>query len=297
MDDLLNNFLNYIQFERRFSKHTVKSYKTDLKQFFAYVSESYEIVSILEVNHIIIRSWIVELKENKISNKTINRKISTLKTLYKFLLKKNIIEVNPMLKIIAPKQAKRLPTFFNNETINKILEGDFFTKDFSGYRDALILDLLYSTGIRLQELITIKESSIDNKQLKVLGKRNKERIIPITDRLNKIINQYITFKNNQNFENKVEFLLVTDKGLKLYDKFVYRRVNHYISLVTTEKKRSPHTLRHSFATNMLNNGAQLHSIKELLGHSSLAATQVYTHNSIKKLKDTYKKYHPKLNNN
>jgi integrase/recombinase XerC len=297
MEHLLNNFLNYIQFERRFSNHTITSYKTDLKQFFKYIETTYNVISIEEVSHAIIRSWIVELKENEISNKTINRKISTLKTLYKYLLKQHITTINPMLKIIAPKQAKRLPTFFNDETISKILEGDFFSKDFNGYRDALILDLLYSTGIRLQELITIKESSINDKQLKVLGKRNKERIIPITDRLNGIINQYVKLKSNQNFENKIECLLVTDKGLKLYDKFVYRRVNYYISLVSTEKKRSPHTLRHSFATNMLNNGAQLHSIKELLGHSSLAATEVYTHNSIKKLKDTYKKYHPKLNNN
>lgn len=297
MENTLNNFLNYIKHERRFSDHTLTSYRTDLLQFFKYINLNYDINKIEKVNHDIIRSWIVELKENNLSNKTINRKISTLKTLYKYLQKKELIGVNPMLKIVSPKQSKRLPTYFNDDIIEKIFREDVFTNNFEGYRDALIIDLLYSTGIRLQELITIKESDLSNNQLKVLGKRNKERIIPITDRLNQIIDTYLISKNEQKFQSNTHYLLVTNKGAKLYDKFVYRRVNHYISLVTTEKKRSPHTLRHSFATNMLNNGAQLHSIKELLGHTSLAATQLYTHNSIKKLKDAYKKYHPKINNN
>lgn len=297
MNEILNSFLDYIQYERRFSKHTLTSYRTDLNQFSTYLKESYDINLVEEINHTIIRSWIVELKEQNISNQTINRKISSLKTFFKYLLKKNIVEVNPMLKIITPKTAKRLPTYFSDNVIAKILEGDFFVNNFEGCRDYLIIDLLYSTGIRLQELITIKENDVSNNQLKVLGKRNKERIIPITDRLVAEIEKYLELKKEQNFTNKEENLLVTDKGAKLYDKFVYRRVNYYISLVATDKKKSPHTLRHSFATNMLNNGAQLHSIKELLGHSNLAATQVYTHNSIKKLKDTYKKYHPKLNNN
>lgn len=294
MEEHTNNFYNYIKFEKRYSAHTLKSYTTDLSQFLMYLNDNYEIKNILDVDYTIIRSWVVELKENKISNKTINRKISTLKTFYKFLLKNETIEINPMLKIVKPKQSKRLPTFFSNDKINEVLTPEFFTDDFNGTRDYLLIDLLYSTGIRLQELITIKETSVSNNKIKVLGKRNKERIIPITERLEEKINNYLNLKHQQNFTNHSEYLLVTNKGLKLYDKFVYRRVNYYISLVSTEKKKSPHTLRHSFATNMLNEGAQLNSIKELLGHSSLAATQVYTHNSIKKLKDTYKKYLPKL---
>lgn len=285
-------FYNNIQFERRLSKHTLISYKTDLTQFQEFLETTFRYTNYSQAEYNEIRTWIVFLKDKNLSNRSINRKISALKSMYKHLLVKEEVERNPMLKIISPKQSKKLPVYFEQKILEKLFETENFTKDFKGFRDLLILELLYGTGMRLSELIHIKEQDIVGKEVKVLGKGNKERLIPLTENLIILIGGYKKIKNEE-FEQSGNYLLVTNKGKKMYEKFVYRTVNSYLSKVTNEKKKSPHTMRHSFATNMLNNGAKLHTIKEMLGHASLSATQVYTHNSIERLKETYKKFHPK----
>lgn len=288
----LDKFYRYIEIERRLSPHTVVAYKNDLNSFGEFIHDFQEVSSLLEINSSIIRAWIVELKDESKTNRTINRKISALKSFYNFLLKHHVVEKDITENIVLPKSEKKLPTFFSVKQMEQLF--DHMIKelsDFQSYRDYLILQILYGTGIRQAELIGIKEMDISKEYIKVLGKRNKERLVPITDELYSLIKDYLEIKKNQKIEN--EYLLVTDKGKKMYPKFVYRVVNKYINVVSTEQKRSPHTLRHSFATNTLNNGAQLHTVKEVLGHSSLAATQVYTHNSIERLKEAYKKFHPK----
>lgn len=290
----LESFQNYVKNERRLSVHTLTSYSTDLSQFQDFLSQKFRLSHFAEATHNEIRMWIVELKENEISRRSINRKISTLKSFYKYLLIRKEIGVNPMNKIISPKQSKKLPVYFEQRKLNELFEIKVFSGDFKGLRDVLVLELLSGTGIRLSELIQIKESDIEKDQIKVLGKGNKERIVPITQNIQTLIHLYKEEKANV-FSGESGFLLITNKGNKLYEKFVYRLVNHYLGLVTNEKKKSPHTMRHSFATNMLNNGAQLQTIKEILGHANLSATQVYTHNSIERLKDAYKKFHPKEN--
>lgn len=290
-----DEFLNFLKNEKRLSIHTITSYSTDINQFQLFLEKELKIKTYTEVSFNEIRMWIVELKESDISNRSINRKISTLKSLYKYFLKIQKIKINPMLKVIAPKQSKKLPVYFDQKLLNNLFNSEVFTNDFKGLRDILIMELLYGTGIRLSELIQIKQSDIDNLEIKVLGKGNKERIVPITKNISSIMSLY-NDKKKEDFKNtENDYLLLTNKGDKLYEKFVYRIVNHYLGLVTNEKKRSPHTMRHSFATNMLNNGAQLHTIKEILGHANLSATQIYTHNSIERLKDAYKKFHPKEN--
>lgn len=291
----IEEFSNYIQNERRLSPHTLTAYQTDLRQFQDFLEETLILKSFTEGTYNEIRMWIIHLKENEISNRSINRKISTLKSLYKYFITKQKVKVNPMLKIIAPKQSKKLPVYFDQKLLNNLFNSEFFTNDFIGIRDILIMELLYGTGMRLAELINIKQTDIDNLEIKVLGKGNKERIIPITKNIASFISLYNEKRKKEFTTKNNDFLLLTNKGDKLYEKFVYRIVNHYLGLVTNEKKKSPHTMRHSFATNMLNNGAQLHTIKEILGHANLSATQVYTHNTIERLKDAYKKFHPKEN--
>jgi integrase/recombinase XerC len=291
----IEEFSNYIQNERRLSPHTLTAYQTDLRQFQDFLEETLILKSFTEGTYNEIRMWIIHLKENEISNRSINRKISTLKSLYKYFITKQKVKVNPMLKIIAPKQSKKLPVYFDQKLLNNLFNSEVFTNDFIGIRDILIMELLYGTGMRLAELINIKQTDIDNLEIKVLGKGNKERIIPITKNIASFISLYNEKRKKEFTTRNNDFLLLTNKGDKLYEKFVYRIVNHYLGLVTNEKKKSPHTMRHSFATNMLNNGAQLHTIKEILGHANLSATQVYTHNTIERLKDAYKKFHPKEN--
>ncbi len=290
-----DSFKNYVQNERRLSIHTLTSYTTDLSQFQEFLVQRFRLTHFAEATHNEIRMWVVELKENGISSRSINRKISTLKSFYKYLLIRNEVDSNPMLKIISPKQSKKLPVYFEQKKMDTLFEQSVFTNDFKGVRDILIMELLYGTGIRLSELINIKDTDIYTNEIKVLGKGNKERIIPITNKLKDFIPFYKEKRKEEFSVLNTPNLLVTNKGDKLYEKLVYRTVNHYLGLVTNEKKRSPHTMRHSFATNMLNNGAQLHTIKEILGHANLSATQVYTHNSIERLKDAYKKFHPKEN--
>ena len=286
-----NGFLEFIQFEKRSSSHTLVAYSNDLKQFITYLKTSYEITNSSEVNHTIIRSWVVSLIEQKISPRTVNRKITTLKTFYKFLLRQNIVTENPMLKILSPKTSKRLPVFIEKDKMDTLLDDTVFGDDFEGQRNKLIIELFYATGIRLTELINLRQANVDiyQCQIKVLGKRNKERIIPFNTVLKEQIQQYITAKGDLNDE----FLFINKNGKQLYEKFVYRIVNTYLSQITTVNKKSPHVLRHTFATHMLNNGADLNAIKELLGHANLSATQIYTHNTVEKLKNIHKQAHPK----
>lgn len=238
-----------------------------------------------------IRAWIVELINNSHSNRTVNRKLSSLRTFFKWAQKNHIIEVDPMLKIRGPKQEKRLPEFVKQEEIETEDLNTLFPDGFSGLRDRLIIEVFYQTGIRLSELINLKQVDFDNEKIKVLGKRNKERIIPITTALSDQIKDYLISPVYQGAN--IEYIFITDKGNKLYPKFVYRKVNYYLSLLTNLSKRSPHVLRHTFATHMLNNGAGLETLKEILGHANLSATQVYTHNSFDQISKIYKQSHPR----
>ena len=287
-------FIRYLQFEKRFSPHTVTAYQNDLKQFFDFLICKQLDLSV--VTHKNVRGWMVELMDNGSEAKTINRKISSLRSFYKFLLREKLLDTNPMTHVQAPKIPKRLPVVVSEQKMNELLDsGDAFKDDFGGLRDRLIIELLYGTGMRLSELVNLKESDINTyeQHIKVLGKRNKERIIPINSSLTKLIGEYTRKKLDQNFYNKASSLIVTNEGKDVYSKFIYRIVKSSLAHISTHDKKSPHTLRHTFATALLNRGADLNAIKELLGHSSLAATQVYTHNSVEKLKLIYKQAHPK----
>jgi integrase/recombinase XerC len=289
---LKQKFLDYIRFEKRYSVHTVISYSRDLDQFEIYLGEVYELNDLLEAGHQMVRSWIVKLMEVGITARTINRKLSTLKSFYKYSLRQGEITKNPMNKVVAPKTAKKLPEFVEQDKMQLLFRDDVFSDDFASLRDRLMLELLYATGIRLSELVGLKESDVSANAIKVLGKRNKERIIPVGNFLMELIQNYLNKKKEISLEQN-EYLLVTDRGDKLYDKFVYRKVNYYLGVITTANKKSPHVLRHTFATHMLNNGADLNAIKELLGHANLSATQVYTHNTIEKLKNVHSQAHPR----
>lgn len=291
IDNCRDRFVEYLQFEKRFSPHTLVAYQTDLSQFIDYLEHTYEIKTIEEINHSLIRSWIVDLMNHKISPRSVNRKITTLKTFYKFLLRQKIVVENPMLKIQSPKTSKRLPVFVEKEKMDALLDTIEFGDDGAGLRNKLIIELFYATGMRLSELINLKESDVDlyANQVKVLGKRNKERIIPFAAELKNLIKKYMDSKP----ESSMDLLFLSDKGKKMSEKFVYTSVKMYLSQVTTIDKKSPHVLRHTFATHMLNNGADLNAIKDLLGHANLSATQVYTHNTVEKLKNIHKQAHPK----
>lgn len=288
------SFLNYLRYEKRLSEHTLLAYTNDLEQLNSYLKTVYSIEDIREVTHSVIRSWIVSLIENKLSSRSANRKISTLKSFYKFLIREKVIDSNPMHKIQSPKIPKRLPVFIEESKMNSLSEDVTFENNITGKRNLLIIEMFYTCGIRRNELINLKELDINLKgnTIKVLGKRNKERIVPITQELKKLIEDYSAEKKKNNLVDN-EFLFITDSGDKLYPKLVYRIVTGTLEQITTLSKKSPHVLRHTFATHLLNNGANLNAIKELLGHSSLAATQVYTHNTIEKLKSVYSKAHPK----
>lgn len=292
-------FLQYLEFEKRFSPHTLAAYQSDLQQFSSFLANTYEITSVNEVKHTHIRSWIVELMQEKIQPRSINRKLSCLKTFFKYLQKRKLIAKNPMQKIVAPKMGKRLPAFVNKQKIDLLFKDVDFGKGYSGLRNRTMLELLYGTGMRRSELIGLKveDVNLDQATLKVLGKGNKERMIPLSPHLMEILKEYLIFRKEVFGSASSAPLLLTDKGQKMYPKLVYNLVKRYLSVVTTIEQRSPHVLRHSFATHLSDNGADLNAIKELLGHASLAATQVYTHNSIERLQEVYKKAHPKAEKN
>ena len=287
---LQNKFITYLSSEKRFSEHTIKSYATDLKQFTSFLSSEFQIIDeIHEISFQIIRTWIASLLEKGINPRSVNRKISTLKTYFKFLIREGELIENPMMKVVAPKSKKRLPVFIEEDQIASLLNEVQFEEGFVGQRNKLIIELFYVTGIRLSELINIKISDVDfnNQSIKVLGKRNKERIIPLSSNVINELNLFIKY-NKQN-----KYLFTNLDGGKLYNKLVYRLVIKYIGKISSVNKKSPHILRHTFATHMLNNGADINAIKELLGHANLSATQFYTHNTIKKLKKVYKQAHPR----
>jgi integrase/recombinase XerC len=299
---MVDNFLKYIEFEKRYSKHTLISYQNDLSQFSLFIEAEFNLSNPQEASYSIIRSWIVKLAETKITPKSINRKIAALRSYYKFLLRNGMISKDPTIKIKAPKVKKSLPVFVEEEKLIKLLDGIIsednligFEEDFSGNRDRLIIELLYGTGIRLSELIEAKIQDVNFYEgtIKVLGKGNKERIIPMNHTLVERIKEYNLLKKKEGLSNSIEYLIVTNEGTQTYPMFIYRTVRKYLDNATTVEKRSPHVLRHSFATHLLNKGADLNAIKDLLGHSSLAATQVYTHNSLEKLKEIFKQAHPK----
>jgi len=291
----IDAFINYIQYEKRYSDNTVKSYKRDLLQFKDYLTQYYELENIVQAHHTHIRSWIVHMSQNGIVSKSIHRKMSSLRSFFKYCKKRNHIGINPMSKIVTPKLNKRLPTFVEEDKMRQLIENTPFTDDFYGMRDLLIIELLYQTGIRRAELISICDTDIDwsNRTLKILGKGNKERILPLQQALFDLIEVYQGFRDSTFGSDLDGKLLLTDKGQPLYPKFVYNKVKAYLSTITSKDKKSPHVLRHSFATHLANRGAELNAIKSLLGHASLASTQVYTHNTIEKLKNVYKSAHPK----
>jgi integrase/recombinase XerC len=290
-----NSFIQYIKFEKRFSPHTVLAYESDLSQFFNYAESTYETEAPGEINHSMVRSWIVSMMEQKITPRSINRKITTLKTFYKFLLRTGEIKMNPMQKVQAPKISKRLPVYVEEPGMQILFSEVDFGKGFIGVRDRLMMELFYATGMRLSELVNLTDQDFDleNCQVKVLGKRNKERIIPFADPLKVMIRQYIEEKRSLKTADQKGHFFVDEHGKTIPSKKPYYIVKKYLKLATTIDKKSPHVLRHTFATHMLNNGADLNSVKELLGHANLAATQVYTHNTIEKLKQVYKQAHPR----
>ena len=292
---MINSFLDYLSLEKKYSVHTVTAYKNDLISFRNFLVEEFSQEKLVEVNYSQIRSWIVVLVDSKLSNKTVNRKVSSLKSLYKFLQKSDQIDVNPLSKHKSLKVAKKVQVPFTSNEINSVIFNIGEGNDFVSLRNKLIVELFYSTGIRRAELINIKEKDISfsNNVIKVLGKRNKERFVPLLQSVVKSMKKYLELKKE--IFKDVEELFITEKGNKIYETLVYRIINSYFSNVSSKVKKSPHILRHSFATHLLNEGADLNSVKELLGHSSLASTQVYTHNSLDAIKKVYNNAHPRGN--
>jgi len=289
------SFLKHLQFERRYSPHTLSSYKMDLDQFEVFCQSVDRDMVADHADFRLIRSWVVSMMESGLAARTVNRKITTLKSFYKYLLQQELISANPMDKVLSPRQNKRLPHFVEEDKINMLLDEYEFSPDFKGIRNRLIIEMFYITGMRLSELINLKNANIDynNLTVKVLGKRNKERLIPFHQSYLTVFKDYISLREETFGNPDHDHFFVTDKGKALYEKFVYRVVNHYLRFVTTMEKRSPHVLRHTFATHMLNKGADLNAIKEILGHANLSATQVYTHNTFEKLRTIYKQAHPR----
>lgn len=292
----IQSFIDYLKFEKRYSAHTIRSYRDDLVQFFSFLETQFGSAGLKEISQSFVRSWLASLKDDEVTARTINRKISTLKSFFKFQLKNGVIENTPMFNITAPKISKRLPVFIKEKDLadlTKVLITN--TENWDGLNTKMLITVFYSTGMRLSELINMKERQVDfsRRQLKILGKGNKERIIPATDDLLGMIRDYINEKRKV-FEKSDDVFLVNAKGKKLYPKYAYNLIKNILSNeVKTLDKKSPHVLRHTFATHLMNNGANLDAVKELLGHASLASTQVYTHNTIEKLKKVYKKAHPK----
>ena len=291
-------FIAYLALEKKYSLNTLKAYENDLAEFSLFCKAECPKEFIDHVSYAIIRNWIVALVDAKIANRTINRKISSLKAYYKFLLKTETIAVNPLAKHKALKTAKKIEIPFSEAEMQQVLNALSFSDDFEGLRDKLIIELLYATGIRRIELVMMRLSNVDlqQKTIKVLGKRNKERIIPLIDSLVVLFQEYFNSRKAVVINESDDFVFLLKSGSKIYETLVYRIINHYFSLVSSKVKKSPHILRHTFATHLLNKGADLNSVKELLGHASLASTQVYTHNSIAELKKVHLRSHPRNKN-
>jgi len=292
--DYQESFVDYLRYEKRNSFHTVTAYKNDLDQFVQFCAE---VVGEFDVNTVdakLVRNWIVSLMEHKLSARSVTRKVSSVKSFFKYLMKMKVIGENPAMQVTLPKIRKKLPMFVEEKNINQLLDNGFFTNDFVGIRDQLIITLFYDSGIRLSELIGLKDASIDSKAclMKVLGKRNKERLIPYPESMNSLLNNYLE-KRNEILGYQPEKLLVTEKGDPVYEKLVYRIVKKNLGKVTLLEKKSPHVLRHSYATHLSNRGADLNAVKELLGHANLAATQIYTHTTFKRVHEIYKQAHPR----
>lgn len=288
-------FISYLREVRKYSDHTLIAYDNDLKQFFLYLENTYSSNDYQSVNQDHIRSWLVDFINRNTNPKTIHRKLSSLNSFYKYLIKEGHTTTNPASCIFIPKVPKRLPVIVSEENMDQLISGNNFTNDFDGIRDKLIIEMFYFTGMRLSELICLRDKDIYRTDLllKVKGKRNKERLIPFEKSFSDAIERYFNERNKKFIDKNNDYFFVTGKGEKMYPKAVYNLVNQHLEHVSTNLKRSPHVLRHSFATAMLENGCDLASIKELLGHSSLSATQVYTHNTIARIKKIYNQSHPK----
>jgi integrase/recombinase XerC len=290
-----DEFLSYLRFEKRYSAYTIESYQNDLSQYHVFCLESGSKDIVLD--HSIIRMWIVSLLEKGITARSVNRKLSTLKTFSKYLIREGLLKSNPLEKVLKPKMSKRIPSFIDQEKLNDVLDNFDFGDDYQGNRNQVIIEILYQTGIRRSELVGLKTSSVNLQEnnIRILGKRNKERIIPLNPDLSARIKIYLNLREKIFPGIIEESLFLTIGGEPIYPKLVYRLVNQFLKMVTTLEKKSPHLLRHTFATHLLNKGADINAIKELLGHANLAATQVYTHNTFEKLKDIYKQAHPRAN--
>ena len=288
-------FVEYLSFEKRYSGHTIRAYHDDLTSFAGYIRQEFGGMALQEITPAVVRSWLASLKEAGLASRSVNRKISSLRSFYKFQLRMGTVGQTPMTAIVAPKSARRLPVFVERGAMEELFGEVQFPDDWEGRTDRMLLALLYQTGIRLSELIRLKEAQVDagNRTIKVLGKGNKERVIPISGELATVLRDYKEDKRGRFEAPDTDVLLVGPKGRQLYPAYVYRAVRAYLAKVTTIDKKSPHVLQHTFATHLMNAGAELNSVKELLGHASLAATQVYTHNTIEKLKNVHKKAHPK----
>jgi integrase/recombinase XerC len=292
--DYQESFVNYLKYEKRCSSHTVIAYKNDLDQFVQFCTKMVGEFNVKKVDAKLVRNWIVLLMENELSALSVNRKVTTIKSFFKYLMKEQIVESNPATYLALPKIRKKLPNFVEENNLQHLLDDGFFEDDFIGIRDKLVITLLYGTGIRLSELLLLKDSDFDKKMclIKVLGKRKKERIIPYPLSINSLLELYINVRDNV-VGFKTEKLLVTEDGKPAYEKLIYRVVNNNLAKVTMLEKKSPHVLRHTYATHLLNKGADLNAVKELLGHSNLAATQIYTHTTFERLHDIYKQAHPR----
>jgi len=292
---IINKFVDYLNLEKSYSPNTIKAYYTDLKDFESFLKSNFDNTNIEESNYSIIRSWIVELVNSGNSNRTVNRKISSLKSFFKFLIKTDSIKSSPLEEHMPLKQKKKIQVPFSKEEITSLLDSDFFPDTYKGLLQKTIISFFYFTGVRRIELIELKESNLDLKSetVKVLGKRNKERVIPLLPKISILIQEYISQRNSIISKFNHDLVFLSKKGDKLSEKFVYRTVSDYFKLVSSKTKKTPHILRHSFATHLINEGADINSVKELLGHASLSATQIYSHTSMDKIKEVFQKSHPR----
>jgi len=288
------SFINFLKYEKRYSPHTVTAYNNDLDQFVEFCTKMVGDFIVKDIDAKLVRGWVVSLMEKDISPRSVGRKVTSVKSFYNHLMKEQVVEINPCVNIPLPKVRKKLPNFVEESKLAHLLDDGIFDNDFRGIRDRFIVALLYGTGIRLAELRGLKESDFDTKNylIRVLGKRQKERVIPYPREINNMLHEYVVIRNKE-IGFKTEFLLVTENGKQVYEKLVYRVVKSNLAKVTSLEKKSPHVLRHTYATHLLNKGADLNAVKELLGHSNLAATQVYTHTTFEKLHESYKQAHPR----